>query len=106
MRILPEVDLFLLSAHGVLWFVIWSVLLFVVAPHLEVFSKPAARTVRLGSFAALLQPVVPAALYFARFEHELIWTLGPVLGVVFWGSLAFAARQLVQGAPPKSGMLS
>ena len=95
-----------LSAHGVLWLVIWSVLLFVVAPHLEVFSKPAARTVRIGSFAALVQTVLPTALFFARLDGPIFWALGPVLGVAFWGSLAFAARQVVQGAPPKSGMLS
>lgn len=95
-----------LSPHGVLWLVIWSVMLFVVAPHLEVFSKPAARTVRIGSFAALLQPALPVALMFARLDHPMFWALGPVLAALFWGSLAFAARQVVQGAPPKGGMLS
>lgn len=94
-----------LTPYAVLSIVLWSVLLFVVAPHLDVISKPAARTVRIASFAQLLQPVLPFALYMGRIEVPLLNVVAPVLTAAFWGGLAVAAWQLVQGAPPKKELL-
>ncbi len=41
-----------LSPFSVLWLVLWAMVLFVVAPHLDPVCRSAARTVRVGSFRA------------------------------------------------------
>ena len=100
--------MFFFGSYGVLLVCIWSTLLFVVAPHLDIICRPAARTVRIGSFAALLQAVLPFAygFVFRNIEPALFDLASPVLGALLFGSLALAAKQIVQGAPPpKSGGL-
>ena len=87
-----------------MWAIIWSQLLFVVAPHLDLISKRAARTVRVASFAPLASVLVPTAAHLGRLhDHVAVEVLQPLLVAVFWGLLALAAVQLVQGAPPKQG---
>jgi hypothetical protein len=92
-----------LNPYSVLWIVIWSMVLFVVAPHLDVVCKSAARTVRLGSFALLVTAGAPLLAMFARVEvlFSFLGLLGALGTALFFGSLAVAAWQIVQGAPKK-----
>jgi len=90
-----------LNSYNVLWLVLWSMVLFVVAPHLDSACKPAARVLRLGSFALLADVAMGFALPLARIE--LLWAyqgvIGALLHAAFWGSLGLAAMQIVKAAP-------
>ena len=91
------------NPYTVLWLVIWSMALFVIAPHLEVVCKPAARTVRLGSFALLVEPIAAFAMPFLHFGdlYAYLGLLSDLCRTLFWGSFALAAWQIVQAAPKK-----
>ena len=93
------------SPAAVLWLVIATTVLFVAAPHLELASKPAARTLRLGSLALIVAQAAPFILVMTRQDPAWAVVLQALLAVAFWGSIALAAWQLVQGAAKKTGLL-
>ena len=92
--------MFFFNAYNVLWLVLWAMVLFVVAPHLDTVCKPAARIVRFGSFALLADVALGFAMPILRLEF--LWayqgTIAALLHAAFWGSLALAALQIVKTA--------
>lgn len=101
--------MYFLSPYSVLSVFIASVLGFVVAPHLALVSRTAARAIRFGAWALVL----PLAFGFAgpmilnnlayRFDlsFDVLGMVGPLFTTVLWGCLAWAVLGLLQDAKPK-----
>lgn len=101
--------MYFLSPYSVLSVFIAGVLGFVVAPHLALVSRTAARAIRFGAWALALPlafdfagPMILNSLSY-RFDLpvDVLAMVRPLFNTVFWGCLAWALLGLLQDAKPK-----